>query len=368
MKFNCEKNIILKSISIAQDVISSRNVISILSNVLLVAEDNGLFIKSSDLKVGFETVIPAEVIHPGSISVFCDKFYEILKSLPEGEIEFELGDNQVFFIKTRFKRIDFNLKSTLADKFPELPEIEHDHYFEVPQKDLIEMIGNTIFAISDDETRFFMNGVYMEKVDNKLIMVASDGRRLSFIFRNIEGNFNDIKGIIIPSKILMLLRRLLPGEGNLFLALTEKNIFIKFASYKFSSNLIDGKFPNYKKVIPEKQEYKVFVQKKDLENAVKRVSLMVEQKSRRVYLKIQRDNLVIASDQVEIGMAKEEIPCQCDGPEGTIVLNYVYLLDPLKEMKEDKVCIEFTQKDKTISLRPEPDNNSVHIIMPMQKK
>ncbi|MBN2531721.1 MAG: DNA polymerase III subunit beta [Spirochaetales bacterium] len=368
MKFNCEKNIILKAVSIAQDVISSHTVISILSNVLLIVENDSLYIKASDLKIGFETSIPVEVIHPGKISIFCDKFYEILRSLPDGEVEFEIGDNQMFYIKTRFKRIDFNLKSVSADKFPELPEISHDRYFEFSQKDLIEMIGNTIFAISDDETRFFMNGVYMEKVDNRLIMVASDGRRLSYIFRTIKGNFDDIKGIIIPAKILNILRKLLPGDGNLYIAITEKNIFIKFGSHKFSSNLIEGKFPNYQKVIPETQNYKITVQKSNLENAVKRVSLMVEQKSRRIYLYAQRDNLIISSDQVEMGMAKEEIPCQYGGPEGTIVLNYVYLLDPLKEIKEDEICIQFTQTDKTVSVTTNPDNNSLHIIMPMQKK
>jgi DNA polymerase III subunit beta len=368
MKFDCEKNIILKAIAVAQDVISSKNTISILSNVLLEAIDNSLYIKSSDLKVGFETVIPAEVITPGSISVYCDKFHEILRSLPDGEIEFELGDSNIFYIRTRFKKIDFNLKSVPADKYPKLPQIGHDHYFEFPQKDLLEMIGNTIFAISDDETRFFMNGVYMEKIDNRLIMVASDGRRLSYIHRNIEGSFNDIRGIIIPAKILTILRKLLPGEGNVFIAVTEKNIFIKFGSYKFSSSLIEGKFPNYNKVIPEQQDYTIIVQKKDLENAVKRVSLMVEQKARRVYLNVQQDTLAITSDQVEIGMAKEEIPCQVNGPDGTIVLNYVYLLEPLKEIKEEEVVIEFTQTDKTISMKTKPDNKSVHIIMPMQKK
>lgn len=368
MKFNCEKVIILKAISIAQDVISSHTVISILSNVLLIAEDDSLYIRASDLKIGFETVIPVEVIHPGRISVYCDKFHDILRSLPDGEIEFEVNDNNIFCIKARFKRIDFNLKSIPPDKFPELPEIAHDSYFEFSQKDLMEMIRNTIFAISDDEARFFMNGVYMEKIDNRLIMVASDGRRLSFIFKNIQGNFDDIKGIIIPAKILNILKKLLPGDGNLYIAITEKNIFVKFGSHKFSSNLIEGKFPNYQKVIPETQDNKIIVQKNILEDAVKRVSLMVEQKSRRVYLHLQRDNLIISSDQAEMGMAKEEIPCQYEGPEGTIVLNYVYLLDPLKEIKENEVCIEFTRTDKTVSLRVNPDNNSLHIIMPMQKK
>ncbi|MBN1697195.1 MAG: DNA polymerase III subunit beta [Spirochaetales bacterium] len=369
MKFNCEKNIILKSIGIAQEIISSRNVLSILSNVLLETGENSLFIKSSDLKLSFETVIPVDVIQHGSVTVYCEKFFEIIRSLPDGEVEFELGEKNIFFIKPVFKKITFNLKSIAAEKYPEIPEIGHDEYFEFAQKDFITMIANTIFAISDDETRYFMNGVNCEKIDNRLIMVASDGRRLSYVFRNIDGNFNDIKSTIIPPKILTILKKLLPGEGNIYIAITDKNVFVKFGSYKFCSNLIDGKFPNYNKVIPEKQINAVTVSRDDLENAVKRVSLMVEQKSRRLYLHVKGDVMIVSSDEAEIGMAQEEISCESnDEKEVTIVLNYMYLLEPLREMGEEKVSIEYTDPEKTITIKAIPDNNILHIIMPMQKK
>ena len=130
--------------------------------------------------------------------------------------------------KTPGKKIDFQLKCIEVDKFPELKEIAQESYFDLPQRDLIEMINQTIFAVSDDETRYFMNGVFLENLDGNLIMVATDGRRLSFISRKIGENMSSFEGVIIPPKILNLLRRLCPGEGNLSLAVSDKNIFVKF--------------------------------------------------------------------------------------------------------------------------------------------
>jgi DNA polymerase III subunit beta len=368
MKFTCDKEILFKEISTAYEVISTRNVLSILSNVYLETDQNQLYIKSSDLKIGFESSIAVQVAIPGSVTVYCEKLLKILRELPLGEIEFELKDNMMFEINPLQKKINFQLRSISTEKFPEFPDISETDAFEIAQQDFSEMVSNTIFAISDDETRFFMNGVYLEKADNKIIMVASDGRRLSFIAKNVDGSFNDIKGVIIPAKILSILNKLLPKEGNVKVAISDKNFFAKFLNHKFSSNLIEGKFPNYQKVIPEKQQYKIVVDKKLLENAVRRVSVLVEQKSRRVYLLINKDTIVVSSDESEMGVAKEEIICQYDGPEATIILNYIYLLDPLKEMSEENILIEFTNPEKTVTIKPLPERDIVHIIMPMQKK
>jgi len=145
MKLTCEKNALLKEISIAQEIISTRNALSILSNVLLEADNGSLTIKATDLKVSFETRIPVDIAVPGSTTVFCDKFLGILRSLPEGDIELELSDGRVF-IKPLFQKINFQLKSIAGDKFPEFLEASEDLYFEVPQKDFIEMISQTIFC------------------------------------------------------------------------------------------------------------------------------------------------------------------------------------------------------------------------------
>ena len=365
MKFTCDKNTILREISIAQDIISSRNALSILSNVLLEADNNTLTLKATDLKVGFETKIPVEVSTPGSTTIFCEKFLGILRSLPEGEIEFEQVEQRLV-IRPLFKKIDFQLKIITSDKYPELQSVSEDKYFSIPQQDIIEMISQTIFAISDDETRYFMNGVYLEQQEGNLVMVATDGRRLSYISRKFEQNIQDFDGVIVPPKILGLIKKLASGEGDLSVAVTEKNLFVQFDNQKISSNLIEGQFPNYKRVIPESQEYNLTVKKDELLNALKRVSLLVELKSRRIYINLGENIFTLNSEESEIGIAKEEIECEYSGPEMSIALNYLYLLEPLKVINSEDVNIEFTESNKALSLNSVPGGDYFHIVMPMQ--
>ena len=270
MKFTCERDKILKEITIAHDIISSKNIISILSNVYLEAVDNKLIIKATDLKVSLESEIPVEVINPGSTTVYCDKFLSIIRNLPPGEIEFENIDNKDLYVRPIFKKIDFHLRSISVEKFPELQKVSDNSYFNFAEKDILEMITNTIFEVSNDEARYFMSGVYLEKEDSNVNMVASDGKRLSFIQKKLNSDSAEFHDIIIPTKILTVLKKLLTGEGNISLCIKEKNIFIKFKNFKLSSSLIEGQFPNYQRVIPEKQEYEVIIEKNLLENAIKR--------------------------------------------------------------------------------------------------
>ena len=365
MKFVSNKADILKEISVAQEIISTRNTLSILSNVLLETRDNTLTIKATDLKVSFETNIPVETVEPGSTTVFCDKFLGILRSLPDGDVEFEQQD-QSLDIRPMFKKIDFQLKSITSDKFPELQEISDDSYFELSQGDLLEMISQTIFAVSDDETRYFMNGVYVENVDSKLIMVATDGRRLSYISKAVDSGIAPFEGVIIPPKVLSLVRKLASGEGNLSLAVADKNVFFKFDNQKLASNLIEGQFPNYSRVIPESQDFDIFVNRKELIEALTRVSLLVEQKSRRVFFTVNENTILLHSEENEIGIAREEIPCQYEGPETSLALNYLFLVEPLRVMEDETVNIKFTDSKKALSLLPSDENEYVHIVAPMQ--
>jgi len=366
MHFACERDVLLKEIAIAQEIISSRNTLSILSNVLLSCQDNLLIIKATDLKVSFQTQIEVENKASGSITVFCDKLLGIIRSLPEGEVEIKLEDDLMVSIRPVFQKIDFNLKSVPSDKYPELKEIPDESYFEVPQSDFLDMISKTLFAVSSDETRYFMNGVYLEKTDSELIMVATDGRRLSYVSKKIDGSVPDFNGVIIPPKILHLIKKLAPGEGNLSLAVGDNNLFVRFNQHRVSSNLIDAQFPNYKRVIPEKQEHRLVVERDSLQAALRRVSLLVEEKSRRIQLGIEPSNLVVNSSEGEIGSAREEVSCEYDGPAMTIAANYLYLLDPLREAAEERIGLEFTEPDKAITLRPFPEKDYFHIVMPMQ--
>jgi DNA polymerase-3 subunit beta len=364
MKFTCERSVLLKEISIAQEIISTKNVISILSNIYLEAENDTLSIKATDIKVNFETKVPVTVEEPGSTTVFGDKFLGILNSSPDGELVFEQKDSNIL-IKSSVKRANWKLKSIASEKFPEF-SVSSTEFFNLPVKDFKEMIQQTVFAVSDDETRYFMNGVFFEKADDKVIMVATDGRRLAYVSKPADSSIKDFAGVIVPPKILNILAKRAGDEGPVAISVTDKTIFIRFGSYSLSSVLLEGQFPNYRRVIPESQVHDLSINRFEMLDALRRVSLLVEQKSHRVYLGLAPGIMAIYSEESEIGTAREEIPCRYDGEEVSIALNYRYIEEPFKVMDEDEICIRFTEPTKAITIQPIPEKDFFHIIMPMQ--
>jgi DNA polymerase-3 subunit beta len=364
MKFICERSVLLKEISIAQEIISSKNAISILSNIYLEAIDDSLIIKATDIKVNFETRLPVEVKEPGATTVFGEKFLGILASIPEGELEFEQSESTIV-IKPSARKIKFQLKCIASEKYPEFPAVNKDKLFEMPVKDFKAMVTQTVFAVSDDETRYFMNGVFFKKEGDKLIMVATDGRRLAYA-EKVSSAAGDFAGIIVPPKILNILFKRAGDEGLIGISISEKIIFVQFGSYHISSVLIEGQFPNYQRVIPETQSFSFTVSRQETLEALKRVSLLVEQKSHRVYLGLAPGFMSISSEESDIGNAREDIPCKYDGAEISIALNYRYLEEPFKVISSDEVSIYFTEAGRAITIKPVPESDFFHIVMPMQ--
>ncbi|MDR3019822.1 MAG: DNA polymerase III subunit beta [Treponema sp.] len=365
MKFTCNKEALLKEISIAQEIISSKNAILILSNIYLEANKDKLIIKAKDMKVNYQTEVPVTVIEPGATTVYGDKFFQIISTFPHNEIDFTQKDNIVVIKPTTQKKPEYKLKCMASEKFPEFP-VSNTPFFEMPIKDFREMIQQSAFAVSDDETRYFMNGVFMEKIEDKINMVATDGRRLAFVGKNIDKKINDFTGIIIPPKILTTVLKRSGDEGPISISVSDKMIFINFATYQFSSVLIEGSFPNYKKVIPENQEFSLSVKRDEMIDALRRASLMVEKNQHRIYLGISSGRMSVYPDESELGSFNDEIPCKYDGEDITIALNFRYLEEPFKAMTDDEIKIRFTNVTRAITIEPVPAKDFFHIVMPMQ--
>jgi DNA polymerase-3 subunit beta len=365
MKFTCNKEVLLKEISIAQEIISSKNAISILSNIYLEADNNSLIIKATDMKVNFQTSVPINVIESGSVTVFADKFLGIISLFSDDEIEFFQKDSDIIIKSISHKKHLYKLRIIASDKYPEFP-VSSSPFFDMSIKDFKEMIQQSVFAISDDETRYFMNGAFFEKKEDSINMVATDGRRLAFVGKKPSGNINDFNGIIIPPKILNTVLKRSGDEGTVSISVNDKTVFINFASYQFSSVLIEGSFPNYKKVIPENQEFSLTVNREEMLNALRSVSIMVEKKSHRIYLGIAPGRMSVSSEESEIGSGETEIPCQYDGEEIKIALNYRYMEEPCKVMTDENIKIRFTNALKAITIEPVPAKDFFHIVMPMQ--
>ena len=373
MKFVFDKDAMIKEIAIAQEIITNKSPVSILSNILVIAENGTLTIKATDSTVKFTTNIPVDIEEEGRTTIFCDKFMSILSSLPSGDIEFIQEDIGVT-IKPISKKVKFQLKSQASDKFPEIGSSENIPFFELPSKDFKEMIKETIFAVSDDSNRYFMTGVYFVKNGDTLTMVATDGRRLSSVNKNIA-NVPEFQPAIIPTKILSTVLKHAPEEGNIEIAVIDKSIFVKFGSMEFSSVLIDGQFPNYQKVIPENLTMSIQVNKSDLDAALKRTTIMVDKKVSRIIFKISSGVLKLVSPDTELGNADEEIPCRYDGQDISMALNFNYVTEPLKVIDSENVVFDFNINDnetgdeanitKAVIMRSEPAGDYIHVIMPM---
>jgi DNA polymerase-3 subunit beta len=365
MKFLFDRDAVLKEVAVAQEIIANKNAILILSNVLLIAEKNTLTIRATDIKTNFETKVPVDVVEEGSTTVFCDKFINILSALPEGEVEFfQTGINVI--IKPAIKKVKFQLKSQASEKFPDFSLDEPVEYFEVSVKEFKEMIIQTIFAVSNDEARYFMNGLFFEKEGDNLVMVGTDGRRLSYIAKPICQGVREFSPAIVPPKILNILLKRVPTEGNIEMSITEKLVYFRFGNYKFTTALVDGQFPNYKRVIPENSSRFFEVEKQEISEALKRVGLFVEQKTRKTIFELSDGILAISAPESDLGSANAEIPCEYAGESVTIAFNYMFVDEPLRVMESERVRFEFSEPLKPVVLRSVPSGDFFHVLMPMQ--
>ncbi|NIZ40385.1 DNA polymerase III subunit beta [Entomospira entomophila] len=367
MKFTCNKDILIKEINAAQKIITQKNQITIISNVLLECANDKLIIKATDTKLRFETDIPVICHKEGKIALFCDRFAQILKALPNGDLNLETTEELVSISIAKHPAIQYQLRYQNPENFPWSQDPTQEEFFPFPKKDFLHMINQTIFAVSNDEMRIFLNGVFMEKIDNQFIMVATDGKRLSYIHKHLETSSIDFEGIIIPPKFLQLIKDLSYGqEGEIQLAIKDNHIYTQFDGFKISSSLIDGQFPAYRRAIPEQQEYSFIANKHEFMDAVKRMTIMADSKSRRIYLEIQEGALHFHVEESKLGKANDTIAITYSGPNMPFAFNFEHLLEPLRVMSGDTIRIQFTHTDKAITLSCEPEEDYFHVIMSMQ--
>ncbi|MCQ2610927.1 MAG: DNA polymerase III subunit beta [Treponema sp.] len=364
MKFTFDRDAMIKEIAVTQEIVNNKSPLSILANILLIAENNTLTIKATNASGSFMTKLPVDIQEPGVTTIFCDKFMSILSALPSGEVEFNQNGITVD-IKPFATKDQFQLKSMASEKFPEIPSAEGATFFEVSSKEFKELVSQTIFAVSEENSRFFLTGVYLEKADDKLIMVATDGHRLSYAEKEIAQGISDFNSSIIPTKVLYSVIKNAPSEGNIFISVQEKLIFFKFGNYEYSSLLIDGKYPNYRSVIPANQTNSFEIDKKEFESALKRITIMVDKKGARVLFKLESGKLTLLSPDSDLGKAQSEIPCKYEGEGLVMALNPVYVEEPLKVIDTDRIVFEFTESSKAVTLRPEPAADYFHVIMTM---
>ncbi len=368
MKFTTSREALLKVITIAQDVITNKSPVSILSNVLLQTAENKVIVKATNSTVNLITSFGAEIEEEGELTLFCDKLLTIINSLPMGDVEILTKENDVI-VQPIGKKVKFKIKSLAADKFPVINPFKADNSIEVASKDFKNLIKNTIFAVSTDPNRYNMTGCYVCKSDNLLSMVATDGRRMSVC--NCVDFSSEFIPAIIPTKFLSVLEKFCSDEGNIQITTTNKMCFVKAGNLEISTALIDGQYPMWQKVLPNGLDRTVTVSKKEFEDALKCACIMV-QKNGRVQMTIDKNKLEISSPDTEYGSSKQEIAAVYDGDSVNIALNALYLNDVLKVIDAESISIDFTiNEDKRVTkalIVRESDsqkNNYTHVVMPM---
>lgn len=363
MKFSCQKDSILNEIANASGFSSSKSNLTITANVYLEAVGDRLTIKATDQKMGFSSEIAVNATEEGHLSVRCDKFLNVLRALPSEEIFFE-EDNSQMLIANQSRSITFLLRTSKED-FPELMKAE-ESFFRLPKKVLRQLIEQTAFAVSTDESKYFMSGTLIAKEPDGIVMVGTDGKRLSYIKVPLEWEIPDFPKATIPLRFLNIIRDMGDSEGDYEISIDKDIIMLRTANREYYTVLINKQFPEYEKVIPRNQEHYCRVRIKDMDEALKRVSLLVDSKFKRLIFEIENDKILISSEESDIGTAKELIDCQFDGEPFRFGLNYTYLQAPIKVMEGEYFDFRFTNPSRAFVVAPEPDRGYLHVIMPMQ--
>jgi len=366
MKIEIEKKDLISLISKTLNIVEKRNTMPILVNILLEADQNKLKVFATDLEVSLTDSVPAKIIQAGKIGISAKNLFDFIKELSEGTIQLIKKDNN--WIEIKQGKFNSKIVGINAEEYPIFPTYSGTSFIKIDADVLKDMIEKTIYSVSNDETRYHLNGVYFEQKDGGYIMVATDGHRLSLVKRNLTSTKNFLNnGVIIPRKGLHEIKKLLELLGGEFeIAIDGAQLIVRHESTTLMIRLIEGKYPNYSQFIPQKLTQKLTVKKDELVQSLKVVSPMANPKSKAITLALTKGRMEITSNNPEMGDAKAELDVQYSGKDIKIGFNAKYIQDVLQSIHQDEVEIEFNDNLSPGLMRPHNDENYTCVVMPMR--
>jgi DNA polymerase-3 subunit beta len=371
MNIIIDKDIFLKALARIQSIVEKRNTIPILANVLLEGHDDELHVTATDLEVGMRASYPAKVSKPGRVTVSAKKLYEIIKELPDREVAFQAKENN--WIEVRCGKAQFNIVGLAADEFPVFPQVQRDNGIVLSSSLCKELIEKTSFAMSQDESKYNLNGIHMRAYENQgqamLRLVATDGHRLSMIEKNIGGNIPEElkRGLILPRKGVAELKRLAEeGDNDLIFGFQDNNAVALKGQTIIVIRLVDGEFPDYERVIPKSNDREALISVDQFLHALRRMLILSSEKSRGVKMQIKPGLLEVSSSNPELGDAREEMDIEYQGTEMTVGFNARYLLDILQVQDDMRVRMVFKDQLSPSLLCPEKSDGFLAVVMPMR--
>jgi len=371
MKINIDRDSLLKSVMIADNIVSSKNVNTILSNCLFNVMENQIEIVSTDNEMVLK--IKIEAVSEGNVSFTANgkKFSSILRELPNDEIVIDINDMMLLGIRTASKDVRgrYSLVGTTTENYPEIPVFEEKNMIEINQSVFKEIIKKVIYAASHDTLKTIFNGVLISIENGNITAVASDSRRLSMITKKLDDE-NDISGsFIMPLKTVSELLHLLDSTGRCSFSFNERQCFFKIGNTEIISRVVDGVFPDYKNVIPSDHSMEVIVETRKFIDSVRRVMIFTKEPTNKIVCKFNANLLLIETSTPDLGEAEEELDIDNSSSDTmTIGINSQFLLDSLKEIDTFSVKCGLSGQMSPVTLLPDDDNSYVSVVMPIQIK
>ena len=366
MQLVVHKNDLLRELQLFQGIVERKNTIPILANVLIEANGKEVKMLATDLEVALRTRCQASVGKSGSLTLPAKKLYEILKALPETDVRIEEDKNGVRVAADQFES---RMQTLPREDFPTLPEASDKARATLPRSALREMVGKTQFAITGEDTRFFLNGAKFVLKPDSLAMIATDGHRLALVEVMHKVGVTEEIGVILPKKTILELGKLLvEGEGDVLFESGENHLFFDVGGRMLISRMIDGQFPAYERVIPKGNDKQIEFERERLTSAVKRVALLSNERSRSVKIEISKGKVEVTSSSSEFGEAREELTVDYSGSPLTISFNAQYVLDFLNVVETDVVVLSLKDEVSQAVMKPvgAQGYDYTYVIMPMR--
>ena len=370
MKFLITKSKIFKSISHLQGIVDKKNTLPILSNILIEADNSNITLSSTDMDISIVDKISCKVLEEGSTTINSQIFYDIVRKIDDSD-EIEVISNNGKILTVRASGSRFSLTCLPKEEFPIIDQSNEGNTIKINSQVLYKLIEKTKFAISNEETRYFLNGLYfnIQNQSNKssVTLVGTDGHRLAKFSHSLEQNIDQVNGVIIPKKTINELSKLLSDlDKDIDVSISSNKIIFYIENIIFISKLIDGSFPDYNRVIPTDNKNILEVNRNKLLSAVDRVSTIANEKSPVIKFNLLKNIINLNTINTENSTATEDLKLDYNGDEFEIGFNSKYIMDIINNLNDDNITISFKDGSSPIIAQEKSNSDLIYVLMPMR--
>jgi len=373
MEFTIAKSELVRELALTQGVVEKRTTIPILSNVLVEASQDKITLTATDLELGIRSTVSARVKKPGAGTIPAKRLLDFVRLLPEGEVNLKFADNH--WVSITSGRSKTRIAGMSRESYPELPAIS-DKIADLPAAAISSMIGQTIFSISNEESRFTLNGALLQLKPESVVMVATDGHRLAMVERPVTLGASTTFRALLPRKAMAEVQKLASEAGAedavIRFAATDNHLFFQLGDRLLISRKLTGNFPDYERVLPKNHPHFISLAKDEVRGTIERVAQFADERSKAVRMRVDPGEMTIYSSLSETGESEETLAADYDGPKVEIGFNAQYMIDFLRATPESSVTFHFKDSSSAAELRPAAAADAAHaytyryIIMPMR--